>query len=60
MKNNNRLVESTHSSEQVFSGVLLNVNRDYARLPNGELSVREWIRHPGACAVVPLFLKTVM
>lgn len=49
------LVERTLESKPVFSGVLLNVNRDQALLPDGSTSVREWIKHPGACAVVPFF-----
>jgi ADP-ribose pyrophosphatase len=48
-------VESRISTETVFDGVLLNVNRDKARMPDGSESVREWIRHPGACTVLPVF-----
>ena len=43
------------STERVYDGVLLHVSRDTVRLPDGGESVREWIRHPGASAVVPLF-----
>jgi ADP-ribose pyrophosphatase len=50
-----KLVESTVESEKVFDGVLLNVNKDTALMPNGKESLREWIRHPGACAVVPVY-----
>lgn len=49
------LQETTLSSEPVYDGVLLHVRRDTVRLPDGETSVREWIEHPGASAVVPLF-----
>jgi ADP-ribose pyrophosphatase len=35
--------------------VLLKVYRDRVRLPDGTESGREYIRHPGAVAVVPLF-----
>jgi ADP-ribose pyrophosphatase len=55
MKSAQKLTESTVSSEQVYNGILLDVRRDVAKLPDGRESVREWIRHPGACAVVPLF-----
>ena len=48
------LTEETVSSEAVYDGALLHVRRDVVRLPDGEESVREWIRHPGAAAVVPL------
>ncbi|MEM1057303.1 MAG: NUDIX hydrolase [Bacteroidota bacterium] len=49
------LTETRISSEAVFDGVLLHVRRDEVRLPDGETSGREWIDHPGAAAVVPLF-----
>jgi ADP-ribose pyrophosphatase len=49
------LAEKTESSETVFSGALLHVQRDFARLPDGSTGIREWIKHPGASAVLPLF-----
>lgn len=49
------LREETVSSEKLLSGHLLHVYRDQARLPDGRVAVREWIKHPGASAVVPLF-----
>lgn len=49
------LQETTLTSEPVYDGVLLHVRRDTVRLPDGETSVREWIEHPGASAVVPVF-----
>ena len=48
------LTEETLSSESVYDGVLLRVRRDRVRLPDGGESVREWIDHPGAAAVVPV------
>lgn len=48
------LHESRVSSEKVFDGELLHVRRDMARLPNGHASVREYIEHPGAVAVVAI------
>jgi ADP-ribose pyrophosphatase len=51
----NRLVERGTGSEQLVNGVLLNANRDTVLLPDGAESVREWIRHPGACTVLPVF-----
>ena len=50
-----KLLELKISSEPVFSGKLLDVRRDIAKLPNGSESVREWIKHPGATAVIPVF-----
>lgn len=49
------LIETTVRSEQLVDGKLLKVFRDDVRLPDGTASVREWIDHPGAAAVVPLF-----
>lgn len=49
------LVEQTLSSDEIFNGELLHVFRDEAQLPDGTSSTREWIKHPGACAVVPIF-----
>ena len=44
--------ETTVSSRAVFEGVLLNVVEDRVRLPNGKETVREYIRHPGACMMI--------
>ncbi len=49
------LNEETVSSEELFDGHLLHAFRDTARLPDGREAVREWIKHPGASAVVPIF-----
>ena len=48
------LIEKKISSEKIFDGVLLHVYRDSVELPNGHTSTREWIKHPGAAAVIPL------
>lgn len=55
MNEHKLLVEKTRSSKEVFNGKLLHVFYDEAELPNGQISSREWIKHPGACAVVPVF-----
>lgn len=49
------LTETPLSSEQLVDGVLLEAFRDEVRLPDGGSSVREWIDHPGASAIVPMF-----
>lgn len=46
------LIETTISTERVFEGVLLKVNRDVVRLPNGQSSIREFISHPGAVVIM--------
>jgi ADP-ribose pyrophosphatase len=49
------LEEHFVSGELVYDGSLLKVRRDVVRLPDGSQGVREYIRHPGAVAIVPLF-----
>ena len=49
------LTEHFVAGETVYDGVLLEVHRDRVRLPDGAESVREYINHPGAVAIVALF-----
>jgi ADP-ribose pyrophosphatase len=49
------LTEHFVAGELVFDGSLLKVRRDEVRLPDGSSGAREYIRHPGAVAIVPLF-----
>jgi ADP-ribose pyrophosphatase len=49
-----QLREIRTGTEDIFDGVILNVKRDTVRLPNGNHSVREVIRHVGAVCVVPV------
>jgi len=49
------LSEEGLSSDQLVDGVLLDVYRDQVRTPDGDTAQREWIDHPGASAIVPLF-----
>jgi ADP-ribose pyrophosphatase len=49
------LTEKLLRGEEVFAGKLLRVHRDVVRLPDGSEGVREYIRHPGAVAIVALF-----
>lgn len=46
------LKEQTLDSHPVFQGDLLKVWTDRVRLPNGQEAGREYIRHPGAVAVI--------
>ena len=48
------LSEKYLEGEEVFSGRLLKVHRDRVRLPDGSETLREYIRHPGAVAIVAL------
>ncbi|MFH1212667.1 MAG: NUDIX hydrolase [Candidatus Neomarinimicrobiota bacterium] len=45
--------ETKLDSRKVFDGRLLKVYRDTVRLPGGQTSNREWIKHPGAAVVIP-------
>ena len=46
--------ETTVSSTDVYTGRLVHLKRDQVLLPDGKPTIREWIDHPGAAAVVPL------
>lgn len=48
------LTEKFLDSKVVFKGNLLNVFSDKVELPNGKVASREYIKHPGAVAVVPI------
>jgi len=50
-----KLEEKTKSSEYVYDGVLIKAWRDEVILPDGTESAREFIKHPGASAVIPVF-----
>lgn len=54
-RDESHLVEQTLSTEQIFSGTLLEVHRDQVLVGDGHASVREWVKHSGASAIVPLF-----
>jgi ADP-ribose pyrophosphatase len=41
------------SSERLYSGRIVNLDRDTVRFPDGSLGQLEMLRHPGASAVVP-------
>jgi ADP-ribose pyrophosphatase len=49
------LTEHFVAGDAVYDGALLKVRRDLVRLPDGSQGVREYIRHPGAVAIVALF-----
>lgn len=48
------LSETFVSGEEVFAGKMFRVRRDLVRLPDGKSAAREYLRHPGAVAVVAL------
>lgn len=48
------LREECTQSRELLRGRLLHVFADEVRLPDGRLTQREYIRHPGAVAIIPL------
>lgn len=48
------LLEERLSTEIVFKGELLAVSKDTVRLPNGAISIREYITHPGAVVILAI------
>jgi ADP-ribose pyrophosphatase len=49
------LTETQLRSEQAFKGKLLDVRCDTVRLPDGSTGTREYVVHPGAVMVIPIF-----
>ncbi len=50
-----RLTETRIDGELAYDGRFLKVTRDRIRLPDGAETTREFIRHPGAVVILPLF-----
>ena len=48
------LTETSLHGERVFDGIIIHVDREEVTLPDGNTSIREIVRHPGAAAVVPI------
>ncbi|MES2830842.1 MAG: NUDIX hydrolase [Pseudomonadota bacterium] len=49
------LVETHISGTEAYTGHFLKVQSDEVRLPNGKTAIREYIRHPGAVVILPIF-----
>ena len=49
------LTEHQLDSVVIYDGTLLQVRRDTVGLPDGKAGIREYIVHPGAVAILPLF-----
>ncbi|MEK6773704.1 MAG: NUDIX hydrolase [Bdellovibrionota bacterium] len=54
MRPKKKLEEEIVKSELILKGNWLKVQRDEVRLPNGTLSFREYILHPGASLILPV------
>jgi len=48
----NRLEEKTLSTENIYSGKVIDLQIDEVKLPNGKTAKRELIKHPGAVAII--------
>ena len=53
-KGKDSLCEVTLDSEEVYSGIFLQVFRDKVACPDGREAVREFLRHPGAVVIIPV------
>lgn len=49
------LTETRLSGELVYEGSFLKVDKDLVSLPDGHTATREYIRHPGAVVIIPVF-----
>jgi len=45
--------EITKSSQTIFKGKIINLRIDEVILPNGKISTREVVEHPGAVVIIP-------
>jgi ADP-ribose pyrophosphatase len=46
-------MEERVESQEVYPGKLFKVYRDRVRLPNGDVTTREIVRHPGSVGIIP-------
>ena len=51
------LTETKVDGELVYQGGFLRVQRDRVALPDGKITAREFVLHPGAVVILPLMLK---
>ena len=49
-----RLKETKIDGERLFDGTVVRLWRDRVQLPNGSEAIREYVRHIGAAAVLPI------
>ena len=54
MKNEQNLKETMKTHEEIYDGKVLHVFKDTVTLPNGQIGLREYVRHIGAAAVLPI------
>jgi len=56
-KNNKKFQEETLPSLNIFKGRIINLREDKVSLPNGKITTREIIEHPGAVVVLAINKK---
>ena len=49
------LRETRVDSKNAYDGYFLKIQSDTVRLPDGKISTREYIKHPGAVVILPVF-----
>ena len=49
------LTETRLDGDLAYNGHFLKVQRDNIELPDGRHAVREYIKHPGAVVILPVF-----
>lgn len=49
------LIETRLEGKTLYDGNFLRLKRDIVRLPDGKTATREFVEHPGAVMVLPLF-----
>jgi len=47
------LIPGKMTSERIYTGRVINLDRDTVRFPDGSVGELEMVRHPGASAIVP-------
>ncbi|GJM82641.1 hypothetical protein HMSSN139_51370 [Paenibacillus sp. HMSSN-139] len=52
MSANDKLIETTVSTEQIFNGKVISLQIDTVKLPDGTTATREIVKHPGGCGRV--------
>jgi ADP-ribose pyrophosphatase len=55
VRDDGHLTETSLSSETVYHGPFLHLKNDTVRLPDGAVAAREYLIHPGAVMIIPLF-----
>lgn len=49
-----KYTEKLHRRHRIYKGKSVNFSADVVRLPDGKTSVREYLEHPGAVAILPI------